>query len=99
MTGQNTANNVTLKDIINNSINNLKVNHSKFYESAKNNTLFALNMAQDGIISLAVVNLVFSIPSLLFSLGAGYVLYKTVKHGIAEFKRYSSEKEKIKKMK
>ncbi len=100
MTGQTAyaSSNTTIKEAILNSINNLKVNHNPFYEAAKNNTTFALNMLQDGIVSLAVVNLVFGLHSLLLTVAGGYIVYKTVKHGIAEFKRYTDEKEKIRKL-
>lgn len=77
------------------SIKNLKVNEKKIYETTKSGTELVLNVAGHGVLAFAITNLAFATNQIFLLAACGFVLVKTIQHGIKSTKELLKEKNKI----
>ncbi len=77
------------------SIKNLKVNEKKIYELSKSGTELVLNVAGHGLVALAVTNLAFATNQIFLVAACGFVLVKSIQHGIKTTKELLKERNKI----
>lgn len=76
------------------SIKNLKVNEKKIYESTKSGTELVLNVAGHGLIAVAVTNLALATNQIFLLAACGFVLVKSIQHGIKSTKELLKERKK-----